>query len=132
MTPILFAFAALTGIVAANAPYGSASVIMIALVIYCLQAAISLFMGVSVTRAEIFFPRAIVGALPALIFWRTRRAVFELDEITYLGASFGMEWVALRFSDARCLVPFASRARRLAFFEIVQTQKPGIRIYRAC
>jgi hypothetical protein len=97
---------------------------------YCLQAAFVLLTGVVLTKGEIGFPRAILTVVPFLVNGRVRRAIRDLDEITYVGRSFGAEWVNLRFGGSRYLVLFSSRDRRLDFFHAVQTIKPGIRIYR--
>ena len=88
-------------------------------------------MGVELVDGEISFPRTIVRAFPFLVVGRRNRAVADLNEITYIGKSFGSEWVTLRFGEAQYPVPFASRKQRLAFFEAIQAQEPRVKIYRA-
>ena len=101
------------------------------LALFFLQMAWARLIGVSLTGAEISFPRSLIEALPFLVLGRMHRAIAELEEITYVGSSFGSEWVVLRFDDGQYRAPFTSRAQRLAFFEAVQTKKSNVRIYRA-
>ncbi|MDR3423550.1 MAG: hypothetical protein P4M13_00515 [Alphaproteobacteria bacterium] len=99
--------------------------------VYCIQAAFVLLTGVVLIEGEIRFPRIILANLPFFVSGRVRRAIGDLDAITYVGHFFGIEWVRLRFGDCRYLVPFSSRERRLAFFRVVQAKKTGVRLYRA-
>ncbi|MCW2283826.1 hypothetical protein M2323_004588 [Rhodoblastus acidophilus] len=99
--------------------------------LYCLWAALMVVLGVVLAKGCIFLPRSASTSLPFLVFGRRRRAIAELEEITYLGKLLGTEWVVFRFSDERYPAPFGSRDKRLAFFESIRAQKPSIRIYRA-
>jgi hypothetical protein len=99
--------------------------------VYCIQAAFVLLTGVVLIEDEIRFPRVILANFPFFVSGRVRRAVGDLDAITYVGHFFGTEWVRLRFGDSRYLVLFSSRERRLAFFRVVQAKKNGVRLYRA-
>jgi hypothetical protein len=51
--------------------------------------------------------------------------------ITYIGQSFGSEWVILRIVDGHFPTSLVSRNARRRFFDLIQAKNPGIRIYRA-
>ena len=125
---ILVALVCASVFVLRQGPFGYISIFI---AFYCFLAALVLLLGVALEGGEISFPRPIVRAFPFLVMGRMRRAVGELDEITYLGHSFGSEWVILRFGDEQYPAPFVSREQRLAFFDAVQAKKPDVRIYRA-
>lgn len=99
--------------------------------LYCCHAAFILLMGVALTDSEISFPCANFRAFAFLDFGRTQRPIAELDEITYVGRTIGIEWLVLQFGDNRYPAPFASRDLRLAFFAAIKAKKPNVRIYRA-
>jgi hypothetical protein len=101
-----FLLAALVGAAMLVLRHGWVIYIAVFVVLYSLHAAYCLLTGVLVTGAEISFPRAIVRFLPLLVLGRMTRAIGALDEITYIGQSFGSEWVILRIvdgSDVFCL-----------------------------
>jgi hypothetical protein len=100
-------------------------------VLYGLQASFFLFMGVVLDGGDIIFPRAPFFSLPFLVFGRKRRAIGELEDVTYVGSTLGIEHLNLRFVDERRPALFSSRGRRVAFFEAIQAKKHNIRIYRA-
>jgi hypothetical protein len=101
-----FLLAALVGAAMLVLRHGWVISIAVFVVLYSLHAAYCLLTGVLVTGAEISFPQAIVRFLPLLVLGRMTRAIGALDEITYIGQSFGSEWVILRIvdgSDVFCL-----------------------------
>ena len=98
---------------------------------YCFYTAGVLLLGVALAGGEIGIPRPVIRAFPFLVFGRMSRAIGELNEITYIGHSFGCEWVIMRFGEDQYPASFASRERRLAFFDAVQAQNQSVRIYRA-
>jgi hypothetical protein len=112
--------------------HGWISYIAVFILIYSLHAVYCLMTGVLVAGAEISFPRVIVRFLPLLVLGRMTRAIGALDEITYIGQSFGSEWVILRFVDGNFPSSFVSRKSRRRFFNVIQAKKPSIKIYRAC
>jgi hypothetical protein len=89
------------------------------------------FLGVSIAREKLSFPRAIAKSLPVLVFGRVSRPLAELDEITSVGPLLKGECVILSFDDARYSISFNSRETRLAFFETIRAQNANVKIYRA-
>jgi len=126
----LFALAASIGVIIPILPRGPLDPIALLAVLYFLQAAAAMAMGVVVANDNIHFPRLIAKYPPILFFWRLRRPIAQLDHITYLGRSFGLEWVLLDFGAEKYFASFAERDRRLAFFEAARAKKPKVRIYR--
>ena len=98
--------------------------------LFALQAALSFLAGVRVDADAITVPRPLFKPIPLLVFGRTRIVLPLLADITAARRFLGLDVVLLRTLDGECPALFASRAKRLAFFDAVKSRKPDVKIYR--
>jgi len=99
--------------------------------LFAIQAAFAFLVGVRVDEREVKFPRPLFNPVPLLVFGRMKIALPSLDDITAAGQFMGLEVVVLATRGSAIPALFASRAKRLAFFDAVKSHKPDIKIYRA-
>lgn len=95
-----------------------------------IYSAFSFLLGVRVDGDAISMPRPLFKPIPLLVFGRIRIVLPLLADITATRQFLGLEVVLLRTLDGEFPVLFASRAKRLAFFDAVTSRKPDVKIYR--
>ena len=98
--------------------------------LFALQATLSFWSGVRVLADGITLPRPLFNPIPLLVFGRIKIVFPLLRDITAAGQFTGLDVVLLTTSDDAIPTLFASRAKRLAFFDAVKSRKPDIKIYR--
>jgi hypothetical protein len=86
--------------------------------------------GIAVSDTTIWCPRRPLSLFPVFCFGRQEVALSTLQEMTYASRSMGMQIVLLEGGAEPITLAFGSRRARLAFFEVVRTVKPTIKLYR--
>lgn len=99
--------------------------------VFAVQAAISLWAGVTVRSGSVTLPRALIRQMPLVVWGRQSIPMAGVRDVTFAGHSLGFDVVILSAGDDSAPALFSSREKRLAFFEALRRAHPEVRIYRA-
>jgi hypothetical protein len=99
--------------------------------VYALHAAFEFWVGVSVDNEGVMLPRPLFGPVPLLVLGRVRVLSPLIRDLVVAGRFMGLDVVLLETTDASIPTLFASRAKRLTFFDAVKESNPDVKIYRA-
>jgi hypothetical protein len=99
--------------------------------IYAVFASIEFWRGVTLDDASISFPKPLLRHMPFLVWGRESVSHSVLRDLTSAGRQFGFDVVVFAFGETACAVAFASRSKKLKFFDSVRQRRPEVRIYRA-
>jgi hypothetical protein len=99
--------------------------------LFSLQAVVADWLGIRISEKGFSAPRRFRLFGPQLVFWRSYGDLFDIESLTSVSGEGGGGIVHLRWMHGtRIRLIFASRARKLEFFQTLRQFRPDIGIYR--